>query len=163
MPAKPAPQPSETSVLTEELAELEHEQWEVWSRSLISQLLDDITPFETVKIRNRVLAKHQRWLKLWKPYSELTEEEKEQDRIWARKVEACVLEKKNAEIDVLRGKINPMEIDLSCMREACSAMEKEIDALKITNNTLRKVNKDMENIIRELEQENAELKKGSRP
>jgi len=43
-------------------------------------------------------------------------------------------------------------------KELAKRREKEIDALKITNNTLRKVNKDMENIIRELEQERERIR-----
>ncbi len=57
----------------EELAELEHKQWYDWSMSLAQD-----EPLSEVRLK--------RWEKLWKPYAELTEEEKEQDRIWARKV-----------------------------------------------------------------------------
>lgn len=55
------------------LAELEHEQWVKWSQNLAT----------TEKISPERL---ERWQKLWIPYAKLTEEEKEQDRVWARKV-----------------------------------------------------------------------------
>lgn len=57
----------------EELAELEHEQWIAWSKELSKhQYISQV--------------RQERWKKLWKPYSELTEEEKEQDRVYARKL-----------------------------------------------------------------------------
>lgn len=72
--------------LREQLAELEHEQWVKWSQNLMSQLLDDVDPNDSFAVRNNVLKKHQRWLALWKPYDELSEEDKDKDRIWADKV-----------------------------------------------------------------------------
>ena len=59
--------------LVERLAELEHVQWIQWSMNLaeheyISEKRED------------------RWKELWCPYSELSEEMKEEDRKWARKV-----------------------------------------------------------------------------
>jgi hypothetical protein len=59
--------------LIEKLAALEHEQWVSWSRNLAS--VQAIFP-------NRL----GRWKRLWKPYEELSEGDKEKDRIWARKV-----------------------------------------------------------------------------
>ena len=61
------------SDLIEKLAELEHEQWIYWSKNIA----------ETEQIASNRL---ERWKNLWCPYSELTEEQKEQDREWARKV-----------------------------------------------------------------------------
>ena len=59
--------------LIEKLASLEHEQWIEWSKQLA----------HTEKISvNRI----ERWKKLWIPYDEHTEEQKEQDRGYARKV-----------------------------------------------------------------------------
>jgi hypothetical protein len=63
----------QSSELLEKLAELEHEQWWKWSEKLKR---DEPISEQTVK----------RWQHYWKPYSELTEIEKEQDRVWARKV-----------------------------------------------------------------------------
>ena len=59
--------------LYEELAELEHKQWIAWSKNIVKT---EKISFERIK----------RWEKLWRPYSELTETEKDQDREWARKV-----------------------------------------------------------------------------
>lgn len=61
--------------ILEKLAELEHKQWMSWSKNLASDPLNEISPLRLA-----------RWKKLWRPYLKLTEEEKEQDRIWARKV-----------------------------------------------------------------------------
>jgi len=62
--------------LREELAELEHKQWESWTKYLYENHKDRL-------IDNLVAEK---WHKNWKPYSELTEEDKDKDRIWADKV-----------------------------------------------------------------------------
>ncbi len=59
------------------LAELEHEQWIVWSK--------DIAATEDIKSKRAM-----RWEKLWRPYSELTESEKDQDREWADKAIAIL-------------------------------------------------------------------------
>ena len=59
--------------LREKLAELEHEQWIVWSRS--------------ISMSEQLSANWlERWRKMWIPYSNLTEEQKDQDREWADKV-----------------------------------------------------------------------------
>jgi len=57
--------------LVEALAEVEHEQWRHWSQAVV----DHVTPVTRVK-----------WQRSWTDYSELTEELKEADRVWARKV-----------------------------------------------------------------------------
>lgn len=57
--------------LLERLAELEHEQWMEWSKTVAPEVSSQ---------------RRERWQKYWKPYSELPEEVKEQDRVWARKV-----------------------------------------------------------------------------
>lgn len=59
--------------LLEKLAELEHEQWIAWSKDIASK--EKLSP-ERLK----------RWKSLWVPYKELSEEMKEFDREWARKV-----------------------------------------------------------------------------
>lgn len=57
--------------LIEELAALEHEQWEEWSKNVSEEVSED---------------RQTRWKEYWVPYDDLTDEVKEQDREWARKV-----------------------------------------------------------------------------
>lgn len=59
--------------LLEKLAELEHEKWQDWARHILSE--------EAVSTQ-RV----QRWARLFVPYEQLPEKEKEKDRVLARKV-----------------------------------------------------------------------------
>lgn len=58
--------------IIEQLAELEHQQWVVWASTIMKQ--------EPISEERR-----ERWMKLFCPYSELSEEMKEHDRKWARK------------------------------------------------------------------------------
>lgn len=61
--------------LLEALSELEHDQWTIWARNLIQSE------------NNLSDSRLERWNKLLaKTYSQLSEDEKEQDRIWARRV-----------------------------------------------------------------------------
>lgn len=57
----------------ETLAAIEHDQWIEWSKAIAKS--------ETTSPER--LA---RWEKLWVPYHKLTEEQKEQDRVYARRV-----------------------------------------------------------------------------
>lgn len=59
--------------LREKLAELEHEQWMRWSNYLVTNY----------KLPKEIVEK---WRISWKPYKQLTEAQKEKDRIWADKV-----------------------------------------------------------------------------
>jgi hypothetical protein len=59
--------------LVEELAKLEHVQWMDWSKNIA----------ETEEISPKRLN---RWTDLWVPYARLSEEQKESDREYARKV-----------------------------------------------------------------------------
>lgn len=59
--------------LLEKLAELEHEKWQDWARHILSE--------EAISTQ-RV----QRWARLFVPYEQLPEKEKEKDRVLARKV-----------------------------------------------------------------------------
>ena len=61
--------------LLERLAELEHEQWAAWARAVAA----DVSP-----------QRRARWQAFFVPYAELTEEAKEEDRAWARKVLAIL-------------------------------------------------------------------------
>ena len=67
-------------ITLEKLAELEHEQWIYWSKAMY-----DFWYNESDRV-NRLENKMEKWKKLWRPYSKLTKVEKDQDRIWARKV-----------------------------------------------------------------------------
>jgi hypothetical protein len=62
-------------LLLKRLAELEHEQWMAWSRSVA----DEVTP-----------ERRRRWEAMWVPFNQLSEAEKERDRVWARKVLASL-------------------------------------------------------------------------
>jgi hypothetical protein len=59
--------------IIEQLAALEHEQWCAWAQVLAKE--EDYLSSERIK----------RWTSLFGPYANLTEVQKEQDRIWARK------------------------------------------------------------------------------
>jgi hypothetical protein len=60
--------------LIEELAELEHKQWWDWAKSILET--EDISK-----------ERSDRWKKeSFKPYSDLTEEQKDMDREWVEKV-----------------------------------------------------------------------------
>ncbi len=63
----------DAETLVETMAAIEHEQWMEWSKSLASS--EPIT-----------MTRLNRWKKLWVPYSELSEEAKEQDRVYARQI-----------------------------------------------------------------------------
>ena len=62
---------SQLDELVEALAEIEHVQWLHWSQS--------VAPHVPVVTREK-------WQRSWVDYAELTEELKEADRVWARKV-----------------------------------------------------------------------------
>lgn len=65
-------------ILREKLAELEHKQWTEWSKTLVS--LEMLTP-----------QRIERWKRLWTPYDQLTEDEKDSDRVWANEALTLVL------------------------------------------------------------------------
>ena len=69
------------SPVLEKLAALEHEQWITWANHILNG--------EPNLTKERVY----RWRQFLVPYSRLTEEQKEQDRVWARKVLAALEEK----------------------------------------------------------------------
>lgn len=81
--------PLKNKEIIEKLAEIEHNQWVEWSQEL----------FKSEKRLS--FARIERWKLLWKPYSELTEEQKEQDRIYARKVLSAI--QTNGSQDNLKG------------------------------------------------------------
>lgn len=57
--------------ILEKLSEIEHEQWMEWSKSVASEVSEQ---------------RKKRWEKYWIPYKDLTDEVKEQDRKYAKKV-----------------------------------------------------------------------------
>lgn len=63
--------------IIEALAELEHQQWCDWSQSIVAT--EDIS-------QDRL----SRWAHLWRPYSELSDTEKQSDRHYANKVYAVI-------------------------------------------------------------------------
>jgi hypothetical protein len=60
-----------TGELIEVLAEIEHAQWMHWSQAVAA---------------NVSAATRRKWQRSWVNYADLTEELKEADRVWARKV-----------------------------------------------------------------------------
>ena len=71
--------PSPAGDLIEALAEIEHEQWMHWSQAVAPKVGPGISDS---------------WRKSWVNYAELTEEMKEADRVWARKVVALLRERR---------------------------------------------------------------------
>lgn len=59
--------------LLEALAEIEHEQWKSWVLNIM----------DTEEISK---GRSERWIRLCRSYNDLSEEEKDMDRIWAEKV-----------------------------------------------------------------------------
>lgn len=60
-------------LLIEDLADLEHQQWQSWSETICQQ--ENISP-----------ERKERWGKYWVPYRDLSNEVQEHARVWARKV-----------------------------------------------------------------------------
>jgi len=58
------------SAVVERVAEVEHEQWTEWSKSVAPE----VSP-----------ARRARWQKYWVPYKDLPDDVKELDRAWARR------------------------------------------------------------------------------
>jgi hypothetical protein len=86
---------------TEELASLEHDQWIEWSKTIAHQ---------EILSQDRV----ERWKSCWVPYADLSEEMKEHDRKWARKV-----------ADLAR----PLAEEVLRLRAANADLRKLIDAI----------------------------------
>jgi len=61
------------SEIRELLSELEHEQWITWSQSI-------------AKTENLSPERVERWQRLWIPYDQLSESDKDHDRKWADRV-----------------------------------------------------------------------------
>lgn len=74
--SNPIPNPDD---LVEALARIEHDQWMHWSQAVAA----DVTAVPRDK-----------WQRSWVDYAELTEDLKEADRVWARKVVALLRQRK---------------------------------------------------------------------
>ena len=61
--------------MIERLARVEHDQWMAWSKTVAAE----------VSAERRTA-----WQRCWVPYDELTEEQKEHDREWARRALAAL-------------------------------------------------------------------------
>lgn len=71
----------------EKIADLEHEQWMAWAKSLTPELNDILYKLPEGSFEaDRLAARLARWASLFKPYAELTEEQKDQDRKWADQI-----------------------------------------------------------------------------
>jgi len=82
--------------LLEKLAKLEHKQWMTWSKATAREVHQ---------------TRRSRWEKYWVPYKDLSEEVKEHDRKWARKIlelpeikRALKLEEENVKLREALGK-----------------------------------------------------------
>lgn len=65
--------------LIEALAEIEHEQWMHWSKTVAGDVAEVI---------------RSKWHRSWVDYAELADNMKEADRVWARKVVALLRQRK---------------------------------------------------------------------
>ena len=72
--------------MIEDLAELEHQQWCHWTNYFLDSMENGFSDFE--KWRKQAKTK----------YRDLSEEDKEKDRIWARKVFECLYKSAEKEI-----------------------------------------------------------------
>jgi hypothetical protein len=75
--------------LREHLADIEHQQWMVWSKALAEELrLINLDCYreDFIVIKNRIKTRLEQWQKNWKPYKKLSEDVKEFDREWADKI-----------------------------------------------------------------------------
>jgi len=68
-----------TDDLVEALAKIEHDQWQHWSQA--------VSPHVPEIVRTK-------WQSSWIAYDKLTDEVKEADRVWARKVITLLHERK---------------------------------------------------------------------
>lgn len=74
-----APKFNPADDLVEALAEIEHEQWMHWSQAVAADVND---------------ATRSKWQRSWVDYAKLTDDVRESDRIWARKVVTLLRQRK---------------------------------------------------------------------
>jgi hypothetical protein len=78
-----------TSEQIEAIAELEHEQWLVWTRSVdkeLKRIAYLINQRKVIEAEEVLYDLRNKWYKNWRPYKELDEKTKDLDRFWAKKV-----------------------------------------------------------------------------
>jgi len=74
--------------IREQLSELEHEQWEYWSKELgkyLEEWKQDL-PEQHNEVIEKINNRLSRWEANWKSYNKLDEKTKDYDRKWADKV-----------------------------------------------------------------------------
>jgi hypothetical protein len=82
----------EYNEVLEKLSEHSHIAWEHWSKTVavelkeIANLLESPEGSDLEQSRKILQNRLERWNKNWVPYSELSEEVKDQDREWAEKI-----------------------------------------------------------------------------
>ena len=78
--------------LLEILSDLEHQQWEDWSKAIAKLLHASYVALDTKKesqiedVKSKIADKLRNWNSYWVPYEDLTDEIKEYDRVYARKI-----------------------------------------------------------------------------
>ena len=87
--------------ILEKLSDLEHQQWCEWSGSVSKEIFslitildrfeDDLTDDEKLTV-SRIKDKLARWDNLQVNYFELSENEKEKDRVYAKKVLSILID-----------------------------------------------------------------------
>ena len=81
----------EEEELRERLADLEHVQWEHWSKSISGLLKEARDTLKALKgeftpVYDKIEKKLKNWEQYWIPYEDLEEKVKDYDREWADKV-----------------------------------------------------------------------------
>ena len=75
--------------LREWLSNKEHEQWMHWSKYVAEELKEIERHFvhgRANEVLRLLLIIQKKWEASWKPYSELSEDMKDRDRVWADKI-----------------------------------------------------------------------------
>lgn len=81
--------------LIEKLAELEHNQWMDWSKSVGPELMQIKFIIKQKKYKKSIILLRNimlRWILNWIPYNDLSDKMKEKDRKYARKIISLLLE-----------------------------------------------------------------------
>src|SRR3990167_4852037 len=84
---KDFPHPARELELREKLSDLEHQQWECWSKELgkhLEEWKEDL-PEEHNAVIEKINNRLARWETNWHPYNNLDEKTKDYDRKWADK------------------------------------------------------------------------------